>query len=89
MARDLRPVYTAVNEADAPARLDEFHTIWGNRYPAIKSLWTSAWSELVPFLGYSPEIRRVIYSTNAIESLNASFGERHAPAGASPTNRPP
>jgi len=73
MARDLRPVYTAVNETDAAARLDEFHTIWGNRYPAIKSLWTSAWSEFVPFLDYSPEIRRVIYSTNAIESLNARF----------------
>lgn len=73
MARDLRPVYTAVNEADSAARLDEFHTIWGNRYPAIKSLWTSAWSEFVPFLDYSPEIRRVIYSTNAIESLNARF----------------
>jgi putative transposase len=73
MARDLRPVYTAVNEADAAARLDEFHTIWGNRYPAIRSLWANAWSEFVPFLDYSPEIRRVIYSTNAIESLNARF----------------
>ena len=73
MARDLRPVYTAVNEADAAARLDEFHTIWGNRYPAIRSLWTAAWPEFVPFLDYSPEIRRVIYSTNAIESLNARF----------------
>jgi len=73
MARDLRPVYTAVNEADAAARLDEFHTIWGNRYPAIRSLWTTAWPEFVPFLDYSPEIRRVIYSTNAIESLNARF----------------
>ena len=73
MARDLRPVYTAVNEADAARCLDEFHTIWGNRYPAIKTLWTAAWSEFVPFLDYSPEIRRVIYSTNAIESLNARF----------------
>jgi putative transposase len=66
MARALRPVYTAVNEADAAARLDEFHTIWGNRYPAIRSLWTSAWSEFVPLLDYSPEIRRVIYSTDDI-----------------------
>lgn len=73
MARDLRPVYTAVNEADAARCLDEFHTIWGNRYPAIKTLWSNAWPEFVPFLDYSPEIRRVIYSTNAIESLNARF----------------
>lgn len=73
MARDLRPVYTAVNEVDAGRWLDEFHTIWGQRYPAIKTLWANAWSEFVPFLDYSPEIRRVIYSTNAIESLNARF----------------
>ena len=52
MARDLRPVYTAVNEADAARCLDEFHTIWGNRYPAIKTLWANAWSEFVPFLDY-------------------------------------
>ena len=73
MARELRPVYTAVNEADAKARLDDFHQMWGNKYPAIKTLWSNAWSEFVPFLDYSPEIRRVIYSTNAIESLNARF----------------
>ena len=57
LARDLRPIYTAVNEADAGRCLDEFHTIWGNRYPAIKTLWSNAWSEFVPFLDYSPEIR--------------------------------
>ena len=73
MAKDLRPVYTAVNEADAQVRLDEFHDKWGEQYPAIKTLWSNAWSEFVPFLDYSPEIRRVIYSTNAIESLNARF----------------
>ncbi|MEP1123579.1 MAG: IS256 family transposase [Ilumatobacter sp.] len=75
MARDLRPVYTAVNEADAQVRLDEFHDKWGEQYPAIRTLWSNAWSEFVPFLDYSPEIRRVIYSTdtNAIESLNARF----------------
>ena len=71
MAKDLRPVYTAVNETDARARLEEFHDSWGDRYPAIKGLWDSAWAEFIPFLDYSPEIRRVIYSTNAIESLNA------------------
>ncbi len=73
MAKDLRPVYTAINEADAQVRLDEFHDKWGDRYPAIRNLWSHAWAEFVPFLDYSPEIRRVIYSTNAIESLNARF----------------
>jgi transposase-like protein len=54
MAKDLRPVYTAVNETDAAGRLDEFHSIWGQKYPAIKGLWSSAWPEFVPFLDYSP-----------------------------------
>jgi transposase-like protein len=71
MARDLRPVYTAPTEQAAKERLGEFHAAWGETYPAIKGLWDNAWAEFVPFLDYSPEIRRVIYSTNAIESLNA------------------
>ena len=71
MAQDLRPVYTAINEAEARERLEEFYDTWGERYPAIRTLWENAWSEFVPFLDYSAEIRRVIYSTNAIESLHA------------------
>lgn len=73
MAKDLRPVYTAINEAEASARLDEFDEIWAEKYPAIRGLWNNAWEEFIPFLDYSPDIRRVIYSTNAIESLNARF----------------
>jgi len=73
MAKDLRPVYTAINEQQAKERLVEFHATWGDTYPAIKGLWENAWAEFVPFLDYSPEIRRVIYSTNAIESLHARF----------------
>jgi transposase-like protein len=71
MARDLRPVYTAVNEAEAKERFVEFADTWAGRYPAVKILWENAWAEFVPFLDYSIEIRRVIYSTNAIESLHA------------------
>ena len=71
MARQLRPVYTAVNEHDAKERLGEFFDTWAERYPAVRTLWENAWSEFVPFLDYSVEIRRVIYSTNAIESLHA------------------
>jgi putative transposase len=71
MAKDLRPIYTAVNEADAKERLNDFDVLWGERDPAIRRRWDSAWTEFVPFLDYAVEIRRVIYSTNAIESLNA------------------
>nr|WP_252189800.1 MULTISPECIES: IS256 family transposase [unclassified Rhodococcus (in: high G+C Gram-positive bacteria)] len=73
MSRDLRPIYTAVNEAAAKEQFTEFADKWGPRYPAIVRLWESAWSEFVPFLDYDPEIRRVICSTNAIESLNARY----------------
>jgi len=73
LARDLRPLYSAPTEAAARERLDELAGKWGDRYPAVIKLWQNAWAEFVPFLAYSPEIRKVIYSTNAIESLHARF----------------
>jgi putative transposase len=73
LARDLRPIYSAPTERAARERLDELAGKWGERYPAVVKLWQNAWAEFVPFLAYSPEIRKVIYSTNAIESLHARF----------------
>ena len=73
MSRDLRPVYTASSEAVARERLAEFDAKWCKTYPAIIKLWENAWSEFIPFLDYDVEIRRVICSTNAIESLNARY----------------
>jgi putative transposase len=71
IARALRPVYTAATEAAALERFLEFAETWGVKYPAIVRLWENAWAEFVPFLAFSPEIRTVICSTNAIESVNA------------------
>ena len=73
IGHDLRPVYTAANEAEAKARFEEFADKWGKPYPAITMLWQNAWSEFVPFLDYDVEIRKIICSTNAIESLNARY----------------
>jgi transposase-like protein len=73
LAKDLRPIYTAATEQQAKDRFAELAGKWGERYPAIIRLWENAWAEFVPFLAYSPEIRKVIYSTNAIESLHARF----------------
>jgi putative transposase len=73
MSRDLRPVYTAPSEAAARERFMEFDAKWGKQYPAISKLWENAWSEFIPFLDYDVEIRRVICSTNAIESINARY----------------
>ncbi|MEV7046740.1 IS256 family transposase, partial [Amycolatopsis sp. NPDC051061] len=71
IAKALKPVYTASTEAAARERFAEFAETWGARYPAIVRLWDNAWAEFVPFLAFDPEIRRVICSTNAIESVNA------------------
>jgi putative transposase len=73
LAKDLRPVYSAASEQAAKAALEELAGKWGERYPAIIRLWQNAWAEFVPFLSYSAEIRKVIYSTNAIESMHARF----------------
>jgi putative transposase len=71
IAKALRPVYTAATEAAAMERFLEFAEAWGERYPAIVRLWENAWAEFVPFLSFDVEIRRVIATTNAIESVNA------------------
>ena len=73
IAHDLRPVYTAASEAEALTRFAEFEEKWAKPYPAISRLWRNAWSEFVPFLDYDVEIRKIICSTNAIESLNARY----------------
>ena len=87
MAKDLRPVYTAANEAAALARFGEFDEQWGQRYPAITRMWRSAWTEFVPFLDYDVEVRRVICTTNAIESLNARYRRAIRARGHFPTEQ--
>jgi putative transposase len=71
LTRDLRPVYTAADEAAAAVALEDFARAWEDRYPAIVRLWRAHWSEFIPFLAFPPEVRRVVYTTNLIESMNA------------------
>ncbi|WP_225732399.1 MULTISPECIES: IS256 family transposase [unclassified Nocardia] len=71
IAKALKPVYTASTEAAALERLYEFAEVWGTKYPAIVRLWENSWAEFTPFLAFDTEIRRVVCSTNAIESVNA------------------
>jgi putative transposase len=73
LKRGIKPIYTAVNAAAARDALDQLAEAWGTRYPAIIRLWAGAWEEFIPFLDYDIEIRQVICSTNAIESLNARY----------------
>ncbi|QOI65962.1 IS256 family transposase (plasmid) [Arthrobacter sp. TES] len=83
--RELKPVYTAVNADAARAAFDEFTEGWGERYAAVIRLWENAWNEFVPFLDYDVEIRRIICSTNAIESLNARYRRAVKARGHFPT----
>jgi putative transposase len=71
IARDIKPVYTAVSEQAALDAFAEFSDKWEARYPAIIRLWSNAWAEMVPFLRFDPSIRKVVCTTNAIESINA------------------
>ena len=87
LARDLRPIYTAANAESAEARLGELAAKWGARYPAIIRLWRSAWAEFIPFLDYDVEIRKIICSTNAIESLNARYRRAVRARGHYPTEQ--
>jgi transposase-like protein len=87
MAKDLRPVYTAPTEPAAAERFEDFAATWGPQYPAVVRLWRAAWSEFIPFLDYDVEIRRIICSTNAIESLNARYRRAVRARGHFPTEQ--
>lgn len=73
VAADLRTIYTAATVEEASLRLDEFAIKWGSDYPAIVKSWRNNWARIIPFFSYPPEIRKVIYTTNAIESVNMSL----------------
>jgi putative transposase len=73
VATDLRTIYTAATAEEAGRRLAEFDTQWGADYPSIVQSWRRNWARIVPFFDYPAEIRKVIYTTNAIESVNMSL----------------
>jgi transposase-like protein len=87
LSKDLRPIYTATGADAAAAALEALDEKWGTKYPAMIRLWRNAWSEFIPFLDYDVEIRKVICSTNAIESLNARFRRAVKARGHFPTEQ--
>jgi putative transposase len=87
LKHDIRPIYTAVNADAARAAFTELTEKWGTRYPAMIRLWANAWEEFIPFLAYDVEIRQVICSTNAIESLNARYRRAVRARGHFPTEQ--
>ncbi len=73
VAAYLTAVYAASTVDEAAIRLKEFEDTWGADYPTIVKSWRSNWARITPFFDYPPEIRRIIYTTNAIESVNMSL----------------
>jgi putative transposase len=72
LARALKPIYTAANTEAAATALDEFEQgPWGQKYPAIVASWRRRWAEVIPFFAFSEEVRKILYTTNAIESLHS------------------
>lgn len=70
MAKDLRRIYEAATEKEGSEALEEFSEKWDKRYPHISVSWRNNWDEIVTFFKYPPEVRRLVYTTNPIESLN-------------------
>ena len=86
VATDLRAVYAAGTLSEAEQAMDRFSDRWDDKYPAISPSWRKDWERLTVFFDYSPEIRKVIYTTNAIESLNYSLRRMLKTRGAFPTD---
>lgn len=91
LAAAIRPIYTAPSAEAAEVELDTFEVgPWGQRFPTVVASWRRAWANVIPFFAFPPEVRRVIYTTNAIESVNARLRKTSRRAATSPatTRRP-
>jgi len=86
VARDLRTVYTAATAEAAAAALEAFEATWGERFPMVAKPWRTHWDNVVPFFSYPEPIRKAIYTTNAIESLNSQLRKVTRKRGAFPTD---
>lgn len=85
VAKDLKTVYTAPTEEDAQLALTEFDDIWGKKYPHITQSWITHWNELATFYKYPESIKKLIYTTNPIESLNSNIKRKTKSKGSFPT----
>ena len=85
VAKDLKSVYSALNEEDAQLALTDFNDIWGKKYPNITASWQTHWDELSTFFKYPDAVRKLIYTTNPIESLNATIKRKTKSKGSFPT----
>jgi transposase-like protein len=85
VVKDLRPIYTAIDADAAREALEAFDHKWGRQLPVIVQAWREAWEHMIPFLAFPDEVRRVIYTTNAIEALNRQLRKAIKTKGQFPT----
>lgn len=86
VAQDLRAIYAAATLEEAEAALERFSARWDEKYPSISKSWQSNWERIIPFFAYPEDIRKIIYTTNAIESLNNSLRKVTKNRGAFPND---
>ena len=85
VAQELKTIYRAATLEEAERQLAAFATQWDKRYPSISALWRRNWQGVIPFFQFPPEIRKIVYTTNAIESLNMSLRKAIKTRGAFPS----
>jgi len=85
VARDLKSIYRAATVEEAERQLAEFAAQWDRQYPSISALWRRNWQGVIPFFQFPPEVRKIVYTTNAIESLNMSLRKAIKTRGAFPS----
>ena len=90
LATALKDIYRAVDADAAEKALTAFEAgPWGQRYPAIGQSWRRAWGEVIPFFAFPDEVRRIVYTTNAIEALNSKLRRAVRARATSPATMPP
>jgi transposase-like protein len=86
VAKDLRRIYQATDDGEAEKALADFEAEWGSKYPSIAPSWRRAWQEVIPFFAFPPAVRKIIYTINAIESLNRVIRKTTITRGSFPTD---
>lgn len=86
LCKDLKEIYTAATEDEAETSLESFAQKWDSRYPTISDMWKRHWQNVIPFFDFPPDIRKAIYTTNAIESINRSLRKVIKTKGAFPND---
>lgn len=86
LAKDLRRIYQATDDSEVEKALADFDAQWGQKYPSIAPCWPRAWQDLIPFFAVPPPVRKIIYTTNAIESLNRVIRKTIKTRGSFPTD---